>query len=89
MSVKEVLVSITSKGQITLPVEVLRRLGLRPHDKVSFAIDTETNEVQLRPVTFTLEEVFGSVAPPTETAELSPINRQVWDDNFDEEVEKG
>jgi AbrB family looped-hinge helix DNA binding protein len=87
MPVKELLATVTSKGQITLPVEVQRRLGLGPHDKVAFAIDTETNEVQLRPATFTLKAVFGSVTPPTRTEDLSRINRQTWDDRVKREVE--
>jgi AbrB family looped-hinge helix DNA binding protein len=87
MPVKEVLVSVTSKGQITLPVEVQRRLGIRPHDKVSLAIDTETNQVQLRPAAFTLDAVFGSVTPATGTEELSRTNRQIWNERADQELE--
>jgi AbrB family looped-hinge helix DNA binding protein len=79
MSVIELLGTVTSKGQITLPVEVQRRLGLGPHDKVTFAIDTESNEVQLRPAAFPLQAGFGSVTPPTRTEDLSRLNRQVWE----------
>ena len=36
---KELLATVTSKGQITIPVEVRRSLGLRQGDKVAFVID--------------------------------------------------
>ena len=36
---KEVLSTLTSKGQVTIPVEVRQSLGLKPGDKVAFTID--------------------------------------------------
>ena len=32
---------ITSKGQITLPVEIRRRYGLRPGDEIAFRVDQD------------------------------------------------
>lgn len=58
---REVTATVTSKGQITLPAEVRRLLGLKPQDKLVFAIDG--NEVRLQPARFTLENVLGSVEP--------------------------
>lgn len=31
--------TLSSKGQITVPVEVRKRLGLKPGDRVEFALD--------------------------------------------------
>ena len=39
---------ITSKGQITLPLEVRRLLGVRPGDRVLF--ETNKDGVRVRPV---------------------------------------
>jgi AbrB family looped-hinge helix DNA binding protein len=36
---KELLASVTTKGQVTIPVEVRRLLGIAPHDKVAFVVD--------------------------------------------------
>ncbi len=33
---------ITEKGQITIPVEIRKRLGLRPHTEVEFAVAGRT-----------------------------------------------
>ncbi len=40
--------TITSKGQITLPIEVRRRLGLKVGDKVEFVYD-EDGRTTVRP----------------------------------------
>jgi AbrB family looped-hinge helix DNA binding protein len=40
---KEIVSTITSKGQVTIPAEIRRYLGVRQGDKVSFVIgDTGT-----------------------------------------------
>ena len=35
----EVLATVTVKGQVTVPAEVRRRLGIRPRDKLAFVLD--------------------------------------------------
>ena len=39
---------ITSKGQITVPIEVRRILGVRPGDRLRF--ESDSNGVHIRPV---------------------------------------
>ena len=58
---REIISTVTSQGHVTLPAEVRRVLGLAERDKVAFVIDTDG--VRVRPVQFTLAEVFGSVEP--------------------------
>lgn len=43
---RAVLTILTTKGQVTIPVEVRRYLGLEPNDKVAFVI--EDGDVRLR-----------------------------------------
>ena len=69
--VREITTTITQRGQVTLPAEVQRLLGLRPRDKVTFAIDQ--GQVRLVPARFTLESAAGSVEPPTRTEDLERI----------------
>ena len=59
--VREIVATLTSKAQVTVPAEVRRHLGLKPGDKLAFAIDGD--QVRLQPARFTLESVFGSVEP--------------------------
>jgi antitoxin PrlF len=44
---REIISTITSKGQVTIPVEVRNYLGIKSNDKVAFVIDAE-GKVQLR-----------------------------------------
>ena len=53
--------TLTQRSQVTIPAEVRRVLGLKPRDKVAFAVEGE--EVRLRPVRYTLESVAGSLPP--------------------------
>jgi len=38
---KEIISTITSKGQVTLPAEVRKYLGIKTNDKIAFVIDAE------------------------------------------------
>lgn len=38
---KEIITTINSKGQLTIPVEILKYLGLDIGDKIAFVIDSE------------------------------------------------
>ena len=58
---KEIIATMTGRGQVTIPAEVRRRLGLAPNDKVAFAIEGET--IQLRRARYTLDTVLGSIEP--------------------------
>ncbi len=67
---KEFISTISSKGQVTIPVEVLRQLGVGTADKVASVLTDEGN-VKLRPARFTLESVLGSIpALPNESIDL-------------------
>jgi AbrB family looped-hinge helix DNA binding protein len=58
---KEIIATLSSKGQVTIPAEVRKRLGLTSGDKLVFEI--EDDQVRIKPVTFTLESAYGSVEP--------------------------
>ena len=58
---KEIVTTMTQRGQVTVPAEVRRMLGLRPREKVAFAIDE--GQVKLLPARFTLESAYRSVPP--------------------------
>ena len=58
---QEIPASVTDRGQVTIPAEVRRLLGLTARDKVNFVIDGET--VVLRRPKYTIETAFGSLKP--------------------------
>ncbi len=45
---REIVSSVTSKGQVTIPVEVRRLLGVKPRDKVSFLVDGDKVRITRR-----------------------------------------
>jgi antitoxin PrlF len=78
--VKEIVTTITQRGQVTIPAEVQRLLRVGPGDKVAFGIDK--GEVKLARVGFTLESAFGSVVPPTRTEDFERISSEVKDERL-------
>lgn len=38
---KELLSTVTSKGQVTIPAEIRRMLRVSPHDKVAFVVEKD------------------------------------------------
>jgi AbrB family looped-hinge helix DNA binding protein len=50
--------TLTSKGQITIPVEVRRKLGLKPGDRVAFVVEAG-GEVRLKAKKRPLADLLG------------------------------
>jgi AbrB family looped-hinge helix DNA binding protein len=55
--------TLTSKGQLTLPKEVREHLHVSEGDRVEFVIGAG-GEVQVRPVTGSVRNLFGCVRRP-------------------------
>ena len=53
-----VTATLTSKGQLTIPKAVRDSLNLHTGDRVAFIVHNDT-EVVLKPVTKSVDEVFG------------------------------
>lgn len=50
--------TLTSKGQVTIPKEVRDKLGLQPHDKITFVVEDGFATLRRLP---RLEELVGSL----------------------------
>ena len=76
---KEIIATITSKGQVTIPAEVRRHLGIKTHDKITFVIDTE-GEVRLSTPRYadvpSLRGAAGSLPTPLSLQEMRAIARE-------------
>lgn len=66
--------SVTQRGQVTIPAEVMRLLGVKPREKVVFEV--HGNRVELMPARFTVETLAGSVQPIRDPADLDEQVRQ-------------
>lgn len=56
-SMREHTSSITSKGQVTIPADIRRLLGVAPHDKIAFVIDAD--QVRIAPATSVVARTAG------------------------------
>ena len=53
--------TVTEKGQVTIPIEIRRLMGLHPHDKVHFEVEGDV--VKIRRASSKLLQWFGSGSP--------------------------
>ena len=58
-----VTATLTSKGQLTIPKAVRESLHLRAGDRVAFIVHGDA-EATMKPVTKTVDEVFGRLHRP-------------------------
>ena len=78
---KELVSTMTSKGQVTIPAEIRKYLGIGAATKVAFVINGD-GEVVVRPARYTLASVRGVVPalPGRETID--------FDDQIEEAMEE-
>jgi AbrB family looped-hinge helix DNA binding protein len=69
-----VIIKVSRSGQITLPSEVRRKIGLQEGDLI--AVVVQGDQVILRPITKTLLDLRGSV-PVSEPQNHSAIRQQM------------
>jgi antitoxin PrlF len=68
--------TVTSKGQITIPVDVRRDLGLRPGSRVAF-VRTESGSYELRAETGSITALKGIVPKPARPVTLEEMDQAV------------
>ena len=84
--VREILSVVTRKGQITLPAEIRRSLGIREGDKVAISLgDSEEAPVILRPMHSVAAATFGAVTPRKSPEDFQEL-RRLFEEGVAEEV---
>ncbi|MDO8691060.1 MAG: AbrB/MazE/SpoVT family DNA-binding domain-containing protein [Dehalococcoidia bacterium] len=75
---KELLSTVTTKGQVTIPVEIRRRLGVTAHDKVAFVLDDDRVQLVRRGSVVTRTAgIFKTSQPPLTAEELREAAERV------------
>lgn len=82
---KEIVSSVTRKGQVTIPAEVRQHLGVSMPDKVAFVLE-EAGTVALRPAPLTLRALRG-IVPPLPGREATDFEEQIVE-AMEEEAER-
>jgi AbrB family looped-hinge helix DNA binding protein len=68
--------TLTSKGQITIPQEVRRRLGLASGDRIEF-VETAPGEFALRPATKDVRSLKGMIRRPRRPVSIDAMNAAI------------
>jgi AbrB family looped-hinge helix DNA binding protein len=77
----ELLTVITRKGQITVPAEIRRALGLRQGDKVALSLSgSKDRQATLRPIRSVAELTFGAVKPKRRPENVKNLRRRFESD---------
>ncbi len=82
----EITTTITKRGQVTVPAQVRRTLGVKPRDKITFTIDGK--KVHLTPAAFTLESAYGSVSPSKKPEDFEAITQDAKDEKAEGTAKK-
>ncbi|MGH8296183.1 MAG: AbrB/MazE/SpoVT family DNA-binding domain-containing protein [Steroidobacteraceae bacterium] len=68
--------TLTSKGQITIPVEVRQALGLDTGDRVEF-VEVERGRFEIVPATRSVTALKGMFGKPRRTASIEEMNAAI------------
>lgn len=71
---QELETTMTQKGQVTIPVEVRTRLGLKPRDKVRFEIVGE--EVKIRRAPSKVLRWYGAITPTNRPEDFGKLRER-------------
>jgi len=76
---REIVATVTSKGQVTIPAEVRRELRVAQGDKLAFVVD-DNGKVEVRPASYatvaSLRGAAGSLKKPLSWPEVREIARE-------------
>jgi antitoxin PrlF len=79
---KEIVSKITSKGQVTIPVEIRKQLGLDTGTKIAFVVD-EDGTVTLRPLTYpTIASLAGAAGKLDKPMSWDEMRRIAYEDRL-------
>ena len=68
--------TVTSKGQITIPVAVRAKLGLRPGSRLAF-VPTDTGGYEIHPENASVRDLKGVVPRPAHPVSVDDMNEAV------------
>ncbi len=69
--------TITSKGQVTIPIDVRNQLGLQSGDRIEFSFNEATGRYEVYPSTRSLASLKGIVKKPAKSVSIEDMNRAI------------
>lgn len=83
----EYIATVTSKGQVTIPLAIRDELGLSPQDKIIFRLGADS-KVEIERLPMSLEEAYGSVKPLNQPEDLDGITKTAREERADQWAER-
>ena len=84
---REFVSSVSPKGQITLPAEVRKQLGVKPKDKV--AITLEDGRLAVTPLGSGIEASYQAIPALKRPLTDQQMTDIAWEDHLEEVVAEG
>lgn len=84
---REFIATVTSKGQVTIPIAIRDELGLSPQDKIVFRLG-EDSKVEIERLPMSLEEAYGSVAPLGHPQDFAAIQQTAREERAEQWAKK-
>ncbi|MEA2530010.1 MAG: Antidote-toxin recognition MazE, bacterial antitoxin [Thermomicrobiales bacterium] len=80
--------TVKNEGQVTLPEEVRRSLGIKPGDEIEITV--EGDEIRLRRPRYTLETAFGAIPalPGVEPGDFDDMIEEAMEQHADWVVDR-
>ena len=69
--------TITSKGQVTIPVDVRNQLGLAAGDRIEFILNDETGRYEILPANRSVTALKGIIRKPAKPVSIEEINSAI------------
>lgn len=68
--------TVTSKGQVTIPVDVRTQLGLQPGSRLAF-VPTESGGYEIHPETASIKDLKGAVPQSAQPVSVDEMNEAI------------
>ncbi|BDB29132.1 AbrB/MazE/SpoVT family DNA-binding domain-containing protein (plasmid) [Cupriavidus sp. P-10] len=69
--------TMTSKGQVTIPVEVRTHLGLSTGDRIEFVLNEQTGRYEVVPATRSVTALKGIIRKPAKPVSIDDMNAAI------------
>jgi len=69
--------TVTSKGQVTIPLAVRNKLGLGAGDRIKFIFNDETGRYEIVPANHSVTALKGIIRKPAEPVSIEDINLSI------------
>jgi AbrB family looped-hinge helix DNA binding protein len=80
MEIQDHIGTVTKKGQVTIPLAVRQRLGVKPYDRVTFRI--VEGRVELLSGHLSLEAAYGAVKPRKRPEHWKAVRRRAREERM-------